>query len=300
MSRAARAAVAALRGREFYKLTGSGNDFAFFDIRGAGDAELLARPAVIRAVCARGTGVGADGVVLLDSAAAGSATIAYYNSDGGRAELCGNATLCTTRLAYALGIAGPEGGLEIGTDAGPIAASMVAHLPEIGIGRVGELLATAPAAAPLGTERRIAYARVGVPHLVVAVSDVDAVDVATRGAVLRAAGAARPGGANVNFVSRVSADRWRIRTFERGVEGETLACGTGAVAAAAVISEWETQRVGGEVALVTRGGPELVVRVPADPDGIAWLRGEGRIVYRGQLDELCVPLDVPGEALVQR
>ena len=268
-------------GRRFWKMSGSGNDFVVFDSRSA-TAEPLERPEAIQALSARGTGVGADGVVFVAPAALSGAAVAmrYYNADGSRASFCGNATLCVTRLAHDLGLS-PRGNLALQTDAGVIATRMGAEGPEIDLPAVTEVMDNVPLGL-LGGESRIGFALAGVPHLVVLCDDVAEVDLGARGAELRH-GSWRPGGVNANFVSR-RRDGWVMRTFERGVEGETLACGTGAVATAIVLAMWK--ETGDATTLATRSGREL--RVTLRQEGSKWLptlAGEGRIVFEGDLAE---------------
>ena len=125
----------------------------------------------------------------------------------------------------------------------------------------------------------------GVPHLVVRVDDVSTVDVVGRGRPLRSHPAAGPAGANVNFVSPNGSGGWRIRTFERGVEGETLACGTGAVASAVHLAV--SGESGEAVSLTTRSGAELRVRLSRSGGGwLPSLSGEARIVFEGRLGEI--------------
>jgi diaminopimelate epimerase len=274
----------AVSGREFHKMSGSGNDFVFFDAvaHPAGD---LATEEAIRTLCARATGIGADGVVFLeppDAPHSGAAfRMRYHNSDGSRASMCGNAALCSTRLAVELGRANPAG-FTFETDDGPVTGRMRDGRPEIDLSPVRELRVDAGLSRSSG-ERRIGYATAGVPHLVVDVADIGAVPLEPRGRALRF-DPSLPAGANVNFVARCGSD-WRMRTYERGVEGETLACGTGAVATAAVLAAWgETPRT--EVVIVTSSGKPLVVRLPATATESPSLSGEGRIVFRGTLGEL--------------
>ncbi|GLC27213.1 diaminopimelate epimerase [Roseisolibacter agri] len=269
-------------GREFFKLCGSGNDFVFFDAREQ-PAGALAEPATIQRLCARATGIGADGVVFLEPSTVGDVRMAYYNSDGSRATLCGNATLCTTRLAVELGIVEPTG-FVIETDAGPIRARLVHDRPEIEMPAVRELVADAPGIAAAAGEARIGFALAGVPHLVVRVADVAEVDLDARGRALRF-DPTLAAGANVNFVSPSPAgDGWRMRTYERGVEGETLACGTGAVACAAMLAAWQDAER--SAVIVTSSGRALEVRQPATAGVGPTLAGEGRIVFRGRLGDL--------------
>jgi diaminopimelate epimerase len=207
----------------------------------------------------------------------------YYNSDGSEAALCGNASLCSTRLAVELGLA-QAGGFVLHTAAGSLQARIRDNLPEVELELVREVRPDAADLGLKGAEHRIGYARVGVPHVVVEVPDVDAVDVAGRGPELRHHRSLDEG-ANVDFVSRRSAGDFAYRTFERGVEGETLACGTGAVATAIMLADWGDSS--GEITLWTRSGLPLTVRLKRE--GTAWfpsLRGEGRIVFEGRIRDL--------------
>ncbi|MEO7039471.1 MAG: diaminopimelate epimerase [Candidatus Elarobacter sp.] len=273
-------------GRKFWKMSGSGNDFVVFDVRGVGAGrEPLERPEAIEGLCARGTGVGADGVVFVAESSLPGASLAmrYYNSDGSRGALCGNATLCVTRLSPELGIRSASG-LVLETDSGLVSARNGEWGPEIDLPPVTETEAAATLATVPG-ETSIGYAVVGVPHLVVRCSDVATIPVAARGGELRNAGYGA-GGSNVNFVSARDGV-WSIRTFERGVEAETLACGSGAVATAILLAMWRES--GESTFLRTRSGRPLGVRLRRD--GSSWiptLAGEGRIVFTGEIAELSI------------
>jgi diaminopimelate epimerase len=267
----------------FFKMTGSGNDFVFLDGR-------IHRPEEwprdrIAGICDRRRGVGGDGLVILTPAAANSVRMIYFNSDGGRASMCGNAALCSTRLSARLGLADPAGML-LDTDAGTYEARCV------GPGDMAEIhLADfpAPAAAegivPVDGERILGVATVGVPHLVALVDDIEAVDIDNRGRELRFHPTLKEAGANANFVAAPAEPGapWLIRTYERGVEGETLACGTGTVAAAVAIAAAGR----GELPMQfrSRGGSPLSVSATLER-GCArdvWLCGEGRLVFTGVL-----------------
>jgi len=273
-------------GREFFKMSGSGNDFVMIDARNEPPGEL-ATPDVIGRVCARATGVGADGIVFLERSSVADVRLTYLNSDGSRADLCGNATLCTTRLSVELGIGDPSG-FQIETDSGVVAARMAGPLPEIDLPAVLDVRPSADGIPTATGERRIGFALVGVPHLVIACDDVSTVDVVGRGRPLRRH-PSLPFGANVNFVAQQpGTGRWRMRTYERGVEAETLACGSGSVATAILLASWSNES-GAEqiVELVTSSGNSLQVRIRRD--GSAWfptLRGEGRVVFHGELSEM--------------
>lgn len=263
-------------GREFWKMSGSGNDFVFVDAR-AEPPGPLALPALVKAVCARGTGVGADGIVFLERSAVADVRLVYLNADGSRADLCGNASLCTARLARDLGIVG-DAEFAIETDAGVLGARFRDSQPEIDLKPVSEVRSDAGLPLEPG-EERMGFVLAGVPHFVVLVDDVDRVDVVGRGGPLRSHASLRAG-ANVNFVQPVREGVFRYRTYERGVEAKTLACGTGAVAAAVLLTAWGL--ASGPVRLQTRSGRELAVRL-SGPRGAPQptLSGEARLVFVG-------------------
>ena len=267
------------KGEHFYKMTGSGNDFVVFDATNG----HLENTETIKALSARGTGVGADGVVFLETAGQGDIRMRYYNSDGSEASLCGNASLCSTRLAVELGLA-QAGGFILHTAAGSLRARIRDSLPEVDLDPVTEVR---PDASDLGIkkgERRLGFALVGVPHVVVEVPDVESADVSVRGPELRHHRSLTDG-ANVNFVAQRHDGSFAYRTFERGVEAETLACGTGAVATAIMLSDWGES--GKETVLWTRSSLPLTVTLKRDGDSwLPSLKGEGRIVFEGELRDI--------------
>lgn len=278
-------------GRAFYKMSGSGNDFVMIDATVEPPGQL-ADPATIQRICARATGVGADGIVFLEPSAAAAVRLNYLNADGTPADLCGNATLCTTRLAVELGMADPAG-FDIETPSGMIRARLSGDGPAIELQPVTDVRDGVSGIQPAQGEQRVGYALVGVPHIVILCDDVSTVDVVGRGRPLRRH-PTMPDGANVNFVSRGREGRWRMRTYERGVEAETLACGSGSVATAILLTVWgQTARpaAAGEtpmpVELETSSGRVLHVGLRRAAD--AWLPtlgGEGRVVFQGRLAEL--------------
>jgi len=261
-------------------MTGSGNDFVMLDARVSTPADWT--PEDMQAVCARGTGIGADGIVFVGPGShTGAARMTYYNADGSHAAMCGNAALCSTTLAAHLGIGTPDG-MDLETDAGTYRSRAIAtgraelHLAPIDV----------PAAVPgldlASSERQAVLSRVGVPHLIVLVDDVDTVALQERGRALRFASGVGPEGANINFISQDETGTWRMRTYERGIEGETLACGTGAVGAGCAIQEWGLGRL--PINIQSRSGRILGVRATRAQSGRyddVWLAGEGRMVFRG-------------------
>lgn len=265
----------------FYKMSGSGNDFVFLDGRKYPVGEWPAER--IRAACDRRDGIGGDGLVVLEPAAPGAVRMHYFNADGGRAEMCGNAALCSTRLAARLELfSGPD--LELLTDAGTMRTRCAGpgDLAELNLGTVKLPVEVSGVELEPG-EIRMALGTVGVPHLVVLVDDIEAVNVKVRGRTLRHHTAFQPAGANANFIAPPPAGehRWRIRTFERGVEDETLACGTGTVAAALALASWGLKSL--PIEFVSRGGAPLAVSGSIDGHLSAdtWLCGQGRLVFEG-------------------
>jgi diaminopimelate epimerase len=279
-------------GRSFWKLSGSGNDFVFLDARDAGGgADPLETTSAIQAICAPHLGVGADGVVFLANTEDADFGIRYYNADGTRATLCGNASLCSAQLAVRIGLAPSDRAFRFTSDAGVISATApTGGEPTVRIAGVDRLEAVA-FDGPLPDEHRVGYAVVGVPHFVVLVDDADAVDLKARAPGRRWSTSHSPAGANVNYVSGTQDGdaAWRVRTWERGVEGETLACGTGAVAVAACLDRWGLADAANGVALQTTSGRILRVRLPAASESVqGWseLTGEGRLVFTGQFRTL--------------
>jgi len=266
-----------------YKMTGSGNDFVMVDGRTTTPDDWS--PEDIRRVCARGTGIGADGLVFVGAGSEpGAARMVYYNSDGSRAAMCGNAALCSTRLAALLGLGKPARML-LETDAGVYESRCPSgdHRAELHLAPVEA--PTEPDVRLASGEFRSALATVGVPHLVVQVEDLDGIDLLGRGRALRFDPGLAPDGANVNFIAATPRRSiWAMRTYERGVEGETLACGTGAVAAACILREWGQADL--PTTLMTRTDLPLTIRATRTRtgryDGV-WLEGQALLVCRGVL-----------------
>jgi diaminopimelate epimerase len=262
-------------------MTGSGNDFVMVDGRFTAPTDWSAED--IHGVCARGTGIGADGLVFLGlGSTPGAVRMVYFNNDGSHAAMCGNAALCSTRLAAFLDI-GKAAGMRLETDAG----AYESRCPDAGDRAELHLLAVSAPTTPqlrlAAGERRTGFATVGVPHLVVAVDDLEAVDLAGRGRALRFDPSLGSAGANVNFIAPTpKRSVWAMRTYERGVEAETLACGTGAVAAACILRDWGSADF--PVTVMTRSGMPLVIRARRTRDGRyddVWLEGQARMVFRG-------------------
>jgi diaminopimelate epimerase len=263
--------------RRFWKLTGSGNDFVFFDARSV-PPDSLASPEAIGGLCDRRNGIGADGVVFLENQESTAFGIRYFNRDGSLAEFCGNASLCSVTLAHELGIVAPDTDFAFQTSSGPLSGRYESREgPSVSMPAVSGAVEAYDTPMADG-EARIGYARVGVPHLVVLCANIEAVDIGRRGRQLRSL-PSLPDGANANFVGKGPMG-WSYRTYERGVEDETLACGSGSVAVAALLKAWGA--VSGSVSLQTRSGAPVTV----DLEGtVPRLAGEGRIVFEGKLHD---------------
>lgn len=291
----------ALAGVPFTKMTGSGNDFVVFDARET-PRKIATQPEVIQAICNRHNGIGADGIVLLESVSAtmpaplhpndlaDEVRLTYFNRDGTLGELCGNATLCSTNFAIGAGLASASN-VRLRTDAGLVLARLVDNEPEIDLAPVETVIPELTSIPLVRGESRMGFALVGVPHVVIVATDVSEVDVDGRGRPIRQHASLLPAGANVNWVTALENGHWAYRTYERGVEGETLACGTGAIAAAILLVEWGLAAA--PVTLITRSGRALVVSFRQAPTAghvtrLWWasLRGEGRVVFRGRIERL--------------
>jgi diaminopimelate epimerase len=272
-------------GTVFYKMTGSGNDFVMFDGRHLKATELTAE--AIAAICDRRLGIGADGVALLDRPDRDGVhfTFRFWNRDGSPGPMCGNGALCATTLAGVLEFAPIGEEVRFSTESGIHRGRVVEGESEIWLPDCAAPKAV-PAVKTVAGEEGPMLARPSVPHLVLRVKDVAGVALEDRGPPLRRDPALGEGGANVNWVAPRGDGSWTYRTFERGVEGETLACGTGAVACALVLAG--EKLVQPPVKLWTRSGLPLVVSWDQTPTGAKSirLRGEGRVVYRGILGQL--------------
>lgn len=240
----------------FLKMHGAANDFVVIDHRRPFLEEPLA-PRIVR-WCDRRRGIGADGVLLLESDPEHDFAMRYFNSDGQPAEYCGNGARCLARLALDLGLGSGTPrrvrfrtavGVQTATEA-PDGERIALHFGVVGA--AGEPVTVESEGRPFTGRVLVA----GVPHFVTEVERVDAVPVAEWGAALRRHRRFGASGANVDFVARLDDGRIAMRTFERGVEAETLACGSGAIASAL----WAAAAGGvAPVRVVTAGGDELEV-----------------------------------------
>jgi diaminopimelate epimerase len=264
----------------FHKMAGCGNDFVI--VEGACLPPGVALEDLGRAVCRHGTGVGADGLVVLDRQGDGEARYRAHiiNRSGAPAEMCGNAARCIARFAVDRGMAPARH--VFATAAGAIAAEVEAGSVRVTLPPPTPLRRDVPVAAE-GAVHVVDTIDIGVPHAVFWREEIETAPVATLGRAIRHA-PAFPRGANVNFVA-VQGGRLRMRTFERGVEAETLACGTGAAAAA--ISAAARGHLQPPIDIVTTEGGVLRVefRLESDLADDPHLSGPATYVFEGDLSD---------------
>ncbi|MBI4401175.1 MAG: diaminopimelate epimerase [Nitrospirae bacterium] len=272
----------------FMKLSGSGNDFILIDNR-----ERVVDPrragALAAKVCTHRMSVGGDGLILIERSRRADFRWRLFNADGSEAEFSGNGARCAARFAYLKRIAPRR--MRFETLAGIIDAEMVAPLP--GPGRKPEAVKVRfpdPSGLRLhlkvsidDTEREAHVLDTGVPHCVYLVDDPDRIDVVGIGRPTRHHALFQPAGTNVNFIKVLDPHRIRIRTYERGVEDETLACGTGAIASALIASL--VAKVESPVTLIPQSGLELTVHFASRGETFTdvYLQGDARAVYEGRM-----------------
>jgi diaminopimelate epimerase len=266
------------------KLSGSGNDFILIDNR-QGLVDPRHAGAFAAKLCVHRMSVGGDGLILIERSRHANFRWRLFNADGSEAEFSGNGARCAARFAYLKKIAPKRMTFE--TLAGLIEAELVASR------RGGPLEAVKvrfpdPKGLRLnlrvtvnGTTRTAHFLDTGVPHCVYLVDDPDTVDVVGIGRPTRHHDLFKPAGTNVNFIKVLDPHRIRIRTYERGVENETLACGTGSIAAALVASL--VAKVESPVTVIPQSGLELIVHFDAHGGSFTnvYLQGDARAVYEG-------------------
>jgi diaminopimelate epimerase len=238
---------------EFTKMNGAGNDFVVVDDRAQ---QLGLEAGRIARLCDRHAGIGADGLIVLKPCASGRADWAwdFFNSDGSNAEMCGNGARCFARFVQRL--TGAKKGLTFETRAGIVSAAFQGELVTVGLTPPKDLRLSQCISLSSGPTT-VHSVDTGVPHAVLFVPDADQAMVQSLGAEIRRHPHFAPRGTNVNFVQLDGAKGIRVRTFERGVEGETLACGTGVTAAALIAGE--LHGLSSPVRVRVRGGDVLEV-----------------------------------------
>jgi diaminopimelate epimerase len=262
------------------KMSGSGNDFILVDNRSKqiSDDQMIS---LTRSLCRRMVSIGADGMIFIEPSNRYDFKWRFFNADGSEAEMCGNGGRCTARFAHLLGIAGKEMIFE--TLAGPIKAWVEGPKVKLQLTRpIGLNLEQTIAVG--GETIVLDFINTGVPHALIWVEDIEGVDLLSLGPRIRFHEYFGPAGTNVNFVQLKESGMLFVRTYERGVESETLACGTGAVAAAGIA--FFKKKVKSPVRVQTRGGEILTVYLEGHPGqniDQVYLEGKVRLIFQGEV-----------------
>lgn len=263
----------------FYKMQGSGNDFILIDDR-KGILKGKSLKGLAMAVCDRHYSVGADGMIVVVPSRKADFKWRFFNADGSEAEMCGNGSRCVARFAVLRKIAKKTMAFE--TLAGIIRAEVKEGSVKVQLTGASGLRQNIP--VPFEGGARVCHAiNTGVPHVVYLSNDLATEDVDGIGRSTRYHPLFKPAGTNVNFIQVQGKHKLRIRTYERGVEGETLACGTGSVAAALVAAS--LRMAASPVQVTTRSGEKLTVSFEGDAEGFGaiYLEGEAVVICEGNL-----------------
>jgi len=258
-----------MRKLKFTKMVGSGNDFIVIKDRLSGNLSVLAK-----ALCDRRFGIGADGLLILEKSKKADIRMRIFNADGSEAEMCGNGARCAALFS------GKRSSRLI-TGAGVIKAQVAGKRVKIRITEPKGIKLDIPIKVNARLIK-VNFINTGVPHTVVFVSGINDIDVSRIGASIRNHAKFRPAGTNVDFVEVKGPNTIRIRTYERGVESETLACGTGSAASALIFAL--KNNLDDLVKVETQSGEILKVyfqRIDSKFSDV-WLEGSARIVYKGE------------------
>ncbi len=259
-------------------MQGSGNDFILWD----NNTLNLSRDNMslwAKTLCPRAFAVGADGMIFLESDSARDMDYIwhFYNADGTRAEMCGNGSRCAARLAYELGFAGKK--QVFGTDAGPVSAQILEHgHVQVQLTPARDLQLHTVLPIPDNQAINVHFVNTGVPHAVVICEEAEKVKVSEVAPKIRWHEHFDPVGANVNFVQVQDQNRILLRTYERGVEDETFACGTGA--AASVVVATALNLCVTPVQVRTMEGEELTIDIQGD---YVYLTGKADFIYQAEV-----------------
>lgn len=255
----------------FYKYEGTGNDFIFIDNRQNNFPKDNTK--LIEKLCDRRFGIGADGLILLENDAQTDFRMVYYNSDGNQSSMCGNGGRCIVAFAQSLNLISNETTF-IATDGLHYAAIHENGIVSLQMKDVSEVK----------IESDYVFLNTGSPHHVMVVNDIDTYDVKTIGAQIRYSDLYGKAGSNVNFVKQLSDDHFRLRTYERGVEDETLSCGTGATAAAIAMNAIGKTN-SHKIILDVEGGTLEVSFDKVDDRYInVFLKGPATFVFEGEIE----------------
>lgn len=261
---------------KFTKAVATGNDFVIVKSDDLGSRENLS--GLAKKICDRKYGVGADGLLIIEESKKADFRMRIFNPDGSEAEMCGNGSRCAALYAAQRKIAGNI--MTIETLAGILSAEVKVDIVKVKITEPRDIkwnLCLMIDKCPY----KLNFVNTGVPHVIHFVDDLDKVDVRNIGSHIRRHGEFSPDGTNADFVKIVDKQNIRVRTYERGVEDETLACGTGAVASAIIAAE--AHKMSSPVIVQTRGGEKLTVHFDIMEGQFrnVYLEGKAALVYDG-------------------
>ena len=260
-------------------MSGSGNDFIIIDNREhvVDEADLHG---LIVGSCRRKMSAGADGFILIEPSETVDFRWRFYNADGSRAEMCGNGARCAARFAFLNQIAAAQ--MSFQTDVGTVSARVDGIRVKVSMPDPAELKLDYSVKLENGP-LTVSSVNTGVPHVVVINEKVEDMDVFALGREIRYHPDFSPAGTNANFICPLEDGGISIRTYERGVEDETLACGTGSIASAIVSAK--KLNLSAPIRVRTRGGEDLTIYF-SEKDGVfadIFLEGDARVIYKGEL-----------------
>jgi len=257
----------------FTKMVASGNDFVVLGFSGS---RVLGLKRLAQRLCDRKYGVGADGLLILEKSKIADIKMRIFNADGSEAEMCGNGARCVSLWLKSKFI-------KIETRAGIIEARVSGDNAKIKLTDPKDIKLNLPIKVNNRTVR-VNFINTGVPHAVIFVEGLDKIDVANLGNQIRYHKRFAPCGTNVDFVEVLNNNAIKVRTYERGVEDETLACGTGAVASALVMSYKLQVMSYNKISVQTKGGEILKVYFEKIKNKFenVWLEGKAMIAYKGE------------------
>jgi len=256
----------------FTKMHASGNDFVVLE----DSSKFRNKPALARKLCDRKFGIGADGLLFFGHSRKTDFSFQIYNSDGTHPKMCGNGARCVALYGKSK-IKGQKVKFRIETEAGIIDALVKKNKVKIKMNTPEKLKLSFPIKIG-GKTLKANFVIVGVPHAIIPVKDVSKIDVENTGRAIRFHRRFQPEGTNVNFVQVSNSGRIKVRTYERGVEGETLSCGTGSTSSAFILNKLGS--VKNRVSVLTKSGEVLVIDMKKA--GV-YLTGAAEIVFKGSI-----------------
>ncbi len=260
----------------FTKMSGSGNDFIIIDHR----KPFLTDPvAFAKAICRRKFSVGADGLILIEPSDQVDFSWRFYNADGSSAAMCGNGARCAARFAHEKGIA--KNSMRFTTGAGDIEAWITGPGVKIRLTTPSDIVLDRFVIVD-GQKLAIHSINTGVPHAVCFIDDLAACPVKSWGRMIRNHPLFQPTGTNMNFVKVLDRNVMQVRTYERGVEDETQACGTGAVASALIAAF--LGKIESPATMITSGNERLIIHFAGVGFSVVFLEGAAALIYEGQLN----------------